>query len=219
MKIAIPVNEETLTTEVSPVLARAYFIAVYDTDTNQVAYNNNIAKDEQGGAGVKAGQLILDLGCDTVITFRCGDNAGKIFQAAGMNILTAIAGTVEANIEAAKAGTLVQLAGFHSGFHGHAPEDIQVVGAVPTSTTPVVGVRGVCDGTRKSAPSGTGLGRRCLTGVGLGRGGAGRGGAGRGVGRGAGCGTGRGAGRGMGLRDGSGRTTGTGRRMGPGGTK
>lgn len=208
MKIAIPVNEKALTTEVSPVLARAYYIAVYDTNTDQVTYNDNTAKDEQGGAGVKAGQLILDLGCDTVITFRCGDNAGKIFQAAGMNILTAIAGTVEANIEAAKVGNLVELAGFHSGFHGNAPEDLQVVGnTASASTNSVVGVRGICDGTRKSAPRGTGLGRRCLTGVGLGRG------AGCGIGR------GRGAGRGMGLRDGSGRITGTGRRMGFGDNK
>jgi predicted Fe-Mo cluster-binding NifX family protein len=212
MKIAIPVNEKALTTEVSPVLARAYFIAVYDTTTDQITYNDNIAKNEQGGAGVKAGQLILDLGCDTVITFRCGDNAGKIFQAAGMKILTAIAGTVETNIEAAVAGNLVELAGFHSGFHGNAPEDLQVVGnTVPTAANSVVGVRGICDGTRKSAPRGTGLGRRCLTGVGLGRG----------AGRGAGCGIGRGrgAGRGLGLRDGSGRTTGTGRRMGFGDNK
>lgn len=189
MKIAIPVNEQVLTTEVSPVLARAYFIAVYDTDTDKVVYNNNIAKDEQGGAGVKAGQLILDLNCDTVITFRCGDNAGKIFQAANMNILTAIPGTVEANIEAAIAGNLVDLASFHSGFHGNAPEDIQVVGTTTNTIDGNIGIRGICNGTRKSAPVGSsrgiGLGRRCVTGTGLGRGGAPRGaGRGRGMGRG-----------------------------------
>ena len=47
---------------------------------------DNPAAEAEGGAGLKAAQFVLDSGADTIITVRCGENAGNVFKAAEMKI-------------------------------------------------------------------------------------------------------------------------------------
>ena len=120
MKIALPVDEKNLTGTVSNSFARPPYYLVYDTETEQVLYIENAAAQSQGGAGIKAAQIVIDSGADTLVTPRLGENAAKVIQAAGIRIFQSVSGTVEENLKALEADELSLLAQIHAGFHGHA---------------------------------------------------------------------------------------------------
>ena len=53
-----------------------------------------------------------------LITVRCGENAAKVFQAAGISIRKALEGDAAANLAALAMDKLPELTHFHAGFHG-----------------------------------------------------------------------------------------------------
>lgn len=119
MKIAIPVDEKNLKAGVCPSFGRAPYFLFYNTDTKESYYFDNSAVASQGGAGIKAAQMIADHGVKALLTPRCGENAEEVLRKAGVLIYKSVAGTVQQNLDAYAAGQLVLLSGFHPGFHGH----------------------------------------------------------------------------------------------------
>jgi len=117
MKIAIPVDKTSPETPVSVSFGRAPFFIIHDTVTEIFTSVPNPGADASGGAGVKAAQAVVDSGADTVITFRCGENAAEVLAAAGVTLYTAGAGSVFSNVEQCIAGKLSVLHDIHSGFH------------------------------------------------------------------------------------------------------
>ena len=116
MKIVFPVEEKKKS--VCPAFGRTPFFLVYDTETKDRHFVVNEAAEAQGGAGLKAAQIVMDLGAEDVVTYRLGENAGAAFQAADIKIHKASAGDLEENIKMAEAGDLPELTKFHAGFHG-----------------------------------------------------------------------------------------------------
>ena len=61
MKIAIPVNGDQVT--VCPSFGRAPYFWVSDTESGDKSVLENPAAHSEGGAGIRAAQAVLDLGC------------------------------------------------------------------------------------------------------------------------------------------------------------
>ena len=116
MIVMIPLDEDKVS--VCQIFARAPFFLKCDTETGTKECIKNIAADEQGGAGVRAAQQIADEGCDALITVRCGENAAKVFQYAGIAIYKAADGSAADQLTFLADGQLEILTHFHAGYHG-----------------------------------------------------------------------------------------------------
>ena len=119
MKIAVPMNEQSLDTDVCPSFGRAPYFLFYNSVTKETYYLDNTAVASQGGAGVRAAQVIVDHGVKAVIAPRCGENAAEVFRKAEVFLYRSIPGTARQNIEAHLNNQLPLLNEFHAGFHGH----------------------------------------------------------------------------------------------------
>jgi predicted Fe-Mo cluster-binding NifX family protein len=119
MKVILPVENRSLHVPVCPSFGRTPWFVSYDTDTGSHEYLNNAATASQGGAGIKAAQLLADHGAKAVITYRLGENAAKVLHAAGIELFMARDGTVMEHIEKFKNGALARLLEIHPGLHHH----------------------------------------------------------------------------------------------------
>ncbi|MGO1468738.1 MAG: DUF134 domain-containing protein [Tissierella sp.] len=106
MKIAIPVNEKSLETEVAENFGRAEYFLIYDIESKEKAYIDNKASSSPGGAGVIAAQTLVDSEVDALITPECGRNASGILIAKGVKVYKNINDDVEKNIEKIIEGAL-----------------------------------------------------------------------------------------------------------------
>ena len=119
MKIAIPMNEKSIDTEVCPSFGRAPYFLFYNTITKEEYYLDNAAVANQGGAGIRAAQVIVDHGVKALIAPRCGENAAEVLTKSEVLVYHSIPGTARQNIEAHLNNQLPLLSEFHAGFHGH----------------------------------------------------------------------------------------------------
>jgi predicted Fe-Mo cluster-binding NifX family protein len=62
MKIAIPVDEQAMDSGVCPSFGRAPYFLFYNSTTKETYYLDNAAVASQGGAGIRAAQVIADHG-------------------------------------------------------------------------------------------------------------------------------------------------------------
>jgi len=114
MKIAIPVDDGNVCVS----FGRAPDFMFYDTENNESRFINNSAANSQGGAGIKAAQIIVDNNADVLITPRCGQNAAELLIAANVKIYKALNNSIEENLTELKNGKLSILTEIHAGFHG-----------------------------------------------------------------------------------------------------
>jgi predicted Fe-Mo cluster-binding NifX family protein len=119
MKIAIPINDKSMDKGVCPSFGRAPYFLVYDTETKKGDFIDNGAASSQGGAGIKAAQLIVDNGADALITPRCGENAASVIKTGQVRIYRSIEGSIQENIYALQDGRLSVLDEIQAGFHNH----------------------------------------------------------------------------------------------------
>ena len=119
MKIAIPVDEKSLKSNVCVSFGRAPYFLFYNTVTKESYYLDNTAAASQGGAGIRAAQVIADHGVKALLTPRCGENAEKVLSGAEVLVYKSISGTAQENIDAFIGEQLNLLSDFHAGFHGH----------------------------------------------------------------------------------------------------
>lgn len=122
MKIAIPLKEKSIKSDINDTLGRAPYFLIYSTVTKKSEFLDNRAVVEQGGAGIRAAQVIADNGVRAVITNRCGENAEKLFRNAEVFVYEAKEGTAEENIAYFNENKLSLLNEFHSSFHGNEKE-------------------------------------------------------------------------------------------------
>jgi predicted Fe-Mo cluster-binding NifX family protein len=119
MNIAIPVDEKCLDSGVCPSFGRTPYFLFYNTITKEEYYLDNSAVAAQGGAGIRAAQVIADHGVKVVLAPRCGENAAEVLKKAEVILYKSITGTARKNIEAFVAEELLPLTDIHQGFHGH----------------------------------------------------------------------------------------------------
>ena len=119
MKLIVPVESKSLDVPVCPSFGRTPLYVSFDTETGSQEFLDNSAATSQGGAGIKASQMLVDHGAKAIITYRCGDNAAQVLNAAKIEMYKAQDGSVSENIEKFKSGKLSLLSEIHPGFHNH----------------------------------------------------------------------------------------------------
>jgi len=184
MKICISAVASGLDAQVDPRFGRCQYFTIVDTDTMEFESIENANIAASGGAGIQSAQFIANKGVEVVLTGNVGPNAYTTLQAAGVNILTGVSGTVREVVEAYKGGrfgapTSGPTVDAHSGMGGAAAQ------------SPGQGMGGIPQPPGQGMGGGMGMGRG--GGMGMGRGG------GMGMGRGGGMGMGRGGGMGGGM--------------------
>lgn len=119
MKIAMPTDEESMKSSVCISFGRTPYFLIYDTDTRNYVFIDNNAASSQGGAGIKAAQLLVDNEIDALLTPRCGENAADVINAANIKMYRTINNSIDDNIKAYLEGKLLLLEEVHAGFHHH----------------------------------------------------------------------------------------------------
>lgn len=119
MKIAIPVNDKSMESGVCLSFGRAPYFLFYDTESKESVFLSNSAATSQGGAGIKAAQIIVDNNADILFTPRCGENAANVIKGGNIEIYKTINDSIMDNINAFNDGKLSLLKDIHAGFHGH----------------------------------------------------------------------------------------------------
>ena len=117
MKIAIPV--EDYETEICQSFGRAPMFLIYDTETKEKKLLDNSGIAVQGGAGIKAAQVVVDQRAEALLAPRCGENAAKVLQGANVKLYQTEGLSVDENIRAFEKNRLQELTDIHPGFHGH----------------------------------------------------------------------------------------------------
>ncbi|RBP65310.1 putative Fe-Mo cluster-binding NifX family protein [Alkalibaculum bacchi] len=118
MKIAIPVDEKDMGTNVCVSFGRTPYFLIYDTESKESVFLDNSAVASSGGAGIKAAQIIVDSNIEALLTPRCGQNAANVLKAANIKMYKTTTLSVKDSIDAFIAETLSLLDDIHEGFHG-----------------------------------------------------------------------------------------------------
>ncbi|WP_422485590.1 NifB/NifX family molybdenum-iron cluster-binding protein [Gudongella sp. DL1XJH-153] len=119
MIIGIPADKEDMNGPVSGSFGRAPYYFVYDDKKESGIFILNTAATAQGGAGVKAAQLLVDQNTDIVISPQLGENAAQVLQASNTKLYQSKEGSLMDNILMLKDGKLGQLMNVHEGYHKH----------------------------------------------------------------------------------------------------
>ena len=118
MKIAIPAENISLSSNVYESFGRSPYFLFYNTITKESEFLDNSAVVSQGAAGIRAAQVIADNGIKALIAPRCGENAQKILENAEVLVYKSIPGTLQKNIDEFLSDNLNLIHEFHSAFHG-----------------------------------------------------------------------------------------------------
>ena len=101
MKIAITSLGRDLQSQVDPKFGRAAYILILDTDDDRVEVLDNSENiNAFKGAGIQAAAMVSKKGAQVLLTGYCGPNAYKTLQAAGVKVVSDVAGTVKDAVEA-----------------------------------------------------------------------------------------------------------------------
>lgn len=119
MKIAMPVNESAVNSTVCVSFGRTPYFMIYDTETKKYDFIENDAANSQGGAGIKAAQLIVDSKVDALLTPRCGKNAADVMDMSNIKLFKTIGESIVSNLNDFGANELPLLTEIHAGFHNH----------------------------------------------------------------------------------------------------
>jgi predicted Fe-Mo cluster-binding NifX family protein len=107
MRVAITSQGKELSSELDPRFGRAKYFIVIDTDSGEfTAHDNSQNLNAAQGAGIQAGQNVIDLGVEAVITGNVGPKAFRTLQAGNVKIYIAATGPVANVIEQLKVGKL-----------------------------------------------------------------------------------------------------------------
>ncbi|MHC1692522.1 MAG: NifB/NifX family molybdenum-iron cluster-binding protein [Sphaerochaetaceae bacterium] len=120
MKLALPADSNTLDSKICVSFGRSPYFCFYNTVDKTSTFIRNPAAQSEGGAGIKAAQILVDHQVEALLTLRCGENAAQVLTAANSKVYKALDASLTDNIAAFEQNTLVPLTHFHAGFHGHA---------------------------------------------------------------------------------------------------
>lgn len=118
MKIAIPVDEKDMGTNVCVSFGRTPYFLIYDTESKESVFLDNSAVASSGGAGIKAAQIIVDSNIEALLTPRCGQNAANVLKAANIKMYKTTTLSVKDSIDDFISEALSLLDDIHEGFHG-----------------------------------------------------------------------------------------------------
>lgn len=106
MRICVTSEGDNLDSQVDSRFGRCQYFIVADTETLEFEAIRNPNLDAMGGAGVQSGQLVASKQVKAVITGNVGPNAFQTLQAAGIDVITGVSGTIKDVIDKYKKGKL-----------------------------------------------------------------------------------------------------------------
>ncbi len=107
MKVAVTSQGKELSSQVDARFGRAKYFIMVDTDSGEfTAHDNSQNLNAAQGAGIQAGQNVINLGAEAVVTGTVGPKAFTTLQAGNVKIYIGASGAVAEVIEQLKAGTL-----------------------------------------------------------------------------------------------------------------
>ena len=100
MKVAVTSQGKEFSSQVDARFGRAKYFIVVDTDSWEfTAEDNSQNLNAAQGAGIQAGQKVIDLGAEGVITGNVGPKAFATLQAGNVKVYVGAAGTVAEALE------------------------------------------------------------------------------------------------------------------------
>lgn len=93
MKVLIASKGESLDSAFDSRFGRAAYFLVHDTDTGETEAHRNEAVSAGHGAGVRAGSLAANLGCEVAIGGNIGPKAFSTLQQGGVRVYLSDAAT------------------------------------------------------------------------------------------------------------------------------
>ena len=111
MKICITSQGESLDSMVDPRFGRCQYFVIADTQTNDFEAIKNPNVEGMGGVGIQAGQLMAEKDVKAVLTGNVGPNAFSTLQAAGIQVITGVSGSVKDAIKKYKEGGFKSIGG------------------------------------------------------------------------------------------------------------
>ena len=111
MKVAVTSRGTTLDDQVDPRFGRCAHFVIVETDdmSSEAIENSNAALG--GGAGIQSAQRVAEKDANVVLTGNCGPNAFRTLEAAGIEVVVGVSGTVREVTERYAAGNLSATAG------------------------------------------------------------------------------------------------------------
>ena len=109
MKIVITSLGETIDSPVDQRFGRARYFVLYDTESGDwSAHDNKQNLQAAQGSGIQAGQIVIDLGADAVVTGHCGPKAFATLAAGDVDVYNGAKGTVKEAVAALEKGELLK---------------------------------------------------------------------------------------------------------------
>jgi predicted Fe-Mo cluster-binding NifX family protein len=106
MKIAVSSTGQTLDDAVEARFGRCPYFLIVNPATLEFEVIANANAELGGGAGIQSAQLIATKGTSVVLTGSCGPNALKVFEKAGIIVVTGVTGSVSQVVQQFTAGSL-----------------------------------------------------------------------------------------------------------------
>ncbi len=124
MKIAISTTGTDLESQLDPRFGRANYFLIVDSSTKEVieVIDNRASQDAAHGAGINAATAVVQSGAEVVLTGRVGPKAFSVLNAAGIKVVSEMAGTAKKVIEEYLSGNLAISDGPDGDAHFSAPK-------------------------------------------------------------------------------------------------
>jgi len=94
MRIAVPADGDNLDAEITDRFGRCRQFLLVDTSSASFKVLDNRQHAMNDSPGIASAQMLIRHGVNAVITSKCGPNACKLFDAAGITIVTGATGSI-----------------------------------------------------------------------------------------------------------------------------
>ncbi len=106
MKICVTAHGSSLTAHIDQRFGRCQYFIFVDMDTLEFEAVSNKNSTGMGGVGIQSGQLVAEKEAKVVLTGKVGPNASQTLEAAGIEVVLDVQGTVIEAVKKYKNGEL-----------------------------------------------------------------------------------------------------------------